>query len=245
MSFGQLLLLHVMAGAGVAAAVFLTAPGGHPGARIFQMVTAVIFWPLYLPVLLAATTNRERASQPAPPTAPADELASVITQVDAELDGALQSLDGWAEDVLSREKDRLDELRLAWITQAERIREMDRLLCRPEYAGLDGTVMPEKPDGALNERLRGSQLVIRQNMDRLKQVRRRTLDDLLGTLAWVRELVSMIHLAKFTGAPASRAEELVAQIAAAVEGLSAVSGPLSADGDLPRADLRGELHVAR
>ncbi|HEV8000289.1 MAG TPA: hypothetical protein VGP63_10445 [Planctomycetaceae bacterium] len=30
----------------------------------------------------------------------------------------------------------------------------------------------------------------------------------------------MIHLAKFSGAPASRAEELVSQIAAAVEGLS-------------------------
>ena len=45
----------------------------------------------------------------------------------------------------------------------------------------------------------------------------------MGTLAWVRELVSMIHLAKFTGAPASRAEELVAQIAAAVEGISAVT----------------------
>ena len=30
----------------------------------------------------------------------------------------------------------------------------------------------------------------------------------------------MIHLAKFSGAPAARAEELVAQIAAAVEGLS-------------------------
>jgi hypothetical protein len=45
----------------------------------------------------------------------------------------------------------------------------------------------------------------------------------MGTLAWVRELVSMIHLAKFTGAPASRAEELVAQIAAAVEGLSEVT----------------------
>jgi hypothetical protein len=47
----------------------------------------------------------------------------------------------------------------------------------------------------------------------------------MGTLAWVRELVSMIHLAKFTGAPASRAEELVAQIAAAVEGLSEVTWP--------------------
>ena len=39
----------------------------------------------------------------------------------------------------------------------------------------------------------------------------------------MRELVSMIHLAKFTGAPASRAEELVAQIAAAIEGISAVT----------------------
>jgi hypothetical protein len=62
-----------------------------------------------------------------------------------------------------------------------------------------------------------------QNIDRLGQVRRRAYDDLMGTLAWVRELVSMIHLAKFTGAPAARAEELVAQIAAAVEGLSEVS----------------------
>jgi hypothetical protein len=33
----------------------------------------------------------------------------------------------------------------------------------------------------------------------------------------------MIHLAKFTGAPASRAEELIAQIAASVEGLSEVT----------------------
>jgi hypothetical protein len=33
----------------------------------------------------------------------------------------------------------------------------------------------------------------------------------------------MIHLAKFSGAPAARAEELVVQIAAAVQGLSEVS----------------------
>ena len=42
----------------------------------------------------------------------------------------------------------------------------------------------------------------------------------MATLAWIRELVSMMHLAKFTGAPASRTEELMAQIAAAVEGVS-------------------------
>ena len=47
-------------------------------------------------------------------------------------------------------------------------------------------------------------------------------DSLMSTLAWVRELVTMIHLAKYTGAPASRAEELVRQIASAVEGLTKV-----------------------
>jgi len=63
----------------------------------------------------------------------------------------------------------------------------------------------------------------------------------MGTLAWVRELVSMIHLAKFTGAPAARAEELVAQIAAAVQGLSELSWPEDASepagsATLPKAD---------
>ena len=58
-----------------------------------------------------------------------------------------------------------------------------------------------------------------ENIRRLHQLRQRMFDDLLATLAWVRELVTMIHLAKFSGAPASRAEELVSQIAAAVEGL--------------------------
>jgi hypothetical protein len=62
-----------------------------------------------------------------------------------------------------------------------------------------------------------------ENVRRLREVRRRLHHDLLDTLAWVRELATMIHLARFTGAPASRAEELVAQIAAAVEGLSEAS----------------------
>ncbi len=220
MRLDQLLLLHLMAGAGVAVAVYVTAPGR--GWRCgFQVVTALLFWPLYLPLLLAPREcpppPLTKAQGACPP--PADELARAIAQADAELDGALQSLDGWAEAVLAREKDRLHELRQAWIVQAERIREMDRLLARADQAETPGRV-----DGSgIADRLRGSQLAIRQNHERLQQVRQRTLDDLLGTLVWVRELVSMIHLAKFTGAPASRAEELVAQIAAAVEGLSALT----------------------
>jgi hypothetical protein len=156
-------------------------------------------------------------------------MATAIAQVDAELLAALNSLDGWAEDVLAREKGRFQELRAAWTAQAARIREMDRVLAVPEYAdvpglGKDSAAGPKTPsEGAAAERLRSSRQACRKNFDRLRQVRKRTYEDLMATLAWVRELVSMIHLAKFTGAPAARAEELVAQIAAAVEGLSEVT----------------------
>src|SRR5262249_33915697 len=148
-----------------------------------------------------------------------DDMAHMIHQVDAELEAALNSLDGWAEGVLAREKDRIHELRTAWTNQSDRIREMDRLLALPEYADAEnvGPAFDAPLSATAGERLRHSQQVRRQNIERLRQVRRRAYEDLMGTLAWVRELVSMIHLAKFTGAPASRAEELVAQIAAAVE----------------------------
>ena len=62
-----------------------------------------------------------------------------------------------------------------------------------------------------------------ENVERLHEVREQLRADLHGTLSWVRKLVTMIHLAHYTGAPASRAEELVAQIAATVEGLSEVT----------------------
>jgi len=225
MSLGQLLMLHLMAGAGagVAGAVYLTARRRTYAALWFQVVSALLFWPMYLPVLLSrqATTTGDPETGDIPPAA-ADDLGRIIAQVDSELDHALGSLDGWAEDVLARENGRLLELRSAWTSQAQRIRDMDRLLERPEYA-LAGE--PLALPGAIDpgDRLRASQEVIRQNIERLRQVRQRTYADLLGTLSWVRELASMIHLAKFTGAPPSRAEELVAQIAAAVEGLSALT----------------------
>jgi hypothetical protein len=221
-SLGPLLLLHLMAGVGVAVAVYLAARTAAAGVRWFQVVTALLFWPLYLPVLLSQR-GAARDREPGGGVPPRDDLAQAIAQVEVELEAALRNLDGWAEGVLARERGRLHELRTAWAAQAERVREMDRLLARPEYAG-PGELVLAAPNGApTSDRLRSSQEVVRQNVERLRRVRQRAVEDLLGTLAWVRELVSMIHLAKFTGAPASRAEELVAQIAAAVEGLSAVS----------------------
>src|SRR5713101_9025187 len=103
------------------------------------MATAVPFWPLYLPILLAARREPPEDSPSQQPwdgfqIRPTDDMSAAIAQVDAELEGALSSLDGWAEDVLAREKDRIRELRDAWNAQADRVREMDRLLALPQYA---------------------------------------------------------------------------------------------------------------
>jgi hypothetical protein len=206
------LVIYLMIGTGVGCAMFLADDCGMRGERWFRVVTAVPFWPLYVPILFRAM---ERAGVPVAREA-GDEMDAGIAQVDGELQAALGSLDGWAEGVLTREKDRLRELRSAWIAQAQRIREMDRLLAGPRpAAALAGAVV--------HPRVLQSEQARQRNLERCRRLRERAYDDLMGTLAWVRELVSMIHLAKFTGAPASRAEDLVAQIAAAVEGLAEIS----------------------
>jgi hypothetical protein len=220
MGLAETTIFYLLVGAGVATAVFLSSRGGA-----FRAVTAVVFWPLYLPVLLTP-----RAGEEPPPAENArperDELSTAIEQVESELDSAFSSLDGWAEGVLAREAERIRELRTLWIAQAHRIREMDRLLA----AQTESTSVASEQEPAAtrspcdpNDRRLQSEQARRANLNRLRQVRQQAHGDLLGTLAWVRELVSMIHLAKFTGAPASRAEELVAQIAATVEGVSAVT----------------------
>jgi len=248
MHFGETLVFYLVIGLGVAVAACLSDvrtiglgrdhdAEQHRRARLaFVALSAVLFWPLYLPLLLSSPVAPVAAPAHVA-AAPQDEMAEAIAQVELELDAALSSLDGWAEDVLVSEKDRIGELRLALLAQACRIREMDSLLARAKTAGgvadFSGGASPlAAAEPRACDRRQQSERARAQNMARLEDVRRRAHADLLGTLAWIRELVSMIHLAKFTGAPASRAEELVAQIAAAVEGISA-------------ADWREESHVAQ
>jgi hypothetical protein len=225
MGFGVTTIFYLVIGAGVAAAAFLAEEGRSPAGRALRAAIATAFWPLFLPILLARPRPESGSAEPVA-DAPRDELTEAIARVEAELDAAFSSLDGWAEDVLAHEAGRLRELRTAMTAQAARIREMDRLLDgdESEPAGPIATA----PAPAAGGRRSQSELARRANFERLRRVRRHAYDDLMGTLAWVRELVSMIHLAKFTGAPASRAGELVAQIAAAVEGVSAVTWQVAA-----------------
>jgi hypothetical protein len=219
MNLPTTLLFYLLIGGGVAVAVHLSWQGTNSRDRWFCTCTAIVFWPLYLPALL----QRSGPSPDEPAvgesseehTPPADDLSAAIQQAEGELELALQSLDGWSDAVLAREQDRFAELRAAWHAQAGKIRELDRLLQQPTFA--EAANKPSVESRSQSERGRQA------NIARLATIRRRLHDDLLNTLGQVRELVTMIHLAKYTGAPASRAEELVLQIATSVEGLSEVA----------------------
>jgi hypothetical protein len=221
-------IFYLLIGAAVAVAVYVRGRGEPEGVTGIapavvtglQVGGACLFWPLFVPMLLSAPAGEPSAKSEEvdEQSAPRDGLALAISQVEGELDAALEGLDGWAEDVLNSEQHRLEELRLAWKAQAERIRDIDRLLAEPSARSDSlAEVAAEVASARQSEQTR------QDNIRQLSLLRNRMHADLVGTLAWVRELVTMIHLAKFSGAPAARAEELVAQIAAAVQGLSEVS----------------------
>ncbi len=224
MNFTTTTIFYLVIGACVAVSVFLREERRTLRENGFRTASALFFWPLYFPLLLERQSTASASHQSIAATAAEDSLARAIKQVEAELDAALGSLDGWAEETLADEGHRLQELRGAWRLQAGRIRQLDALLAASKFEDADPlSADGGESSGSANDRRSRSDHVRVENLRRLQELRRRLLDDLLGTLAWVRELVTMIHLAKFSGAPASRAEELVAQIAAAVEGLSEAS----------------------
>ena len=212
-------IFYLLLGLTVAVAVYIR--GRHDGRLVIglQMLAACLFWPLFVPVLLSESADNSPARTHQHVAAPTnqDSLAAAISQVETELDTALDGLDGWAEDVLNSEQHRLEELRIAWKAQADRIRQIDQLLAEPTARADSLAEVAADVESA-----RQSEKTRRDNIRQLSALRNRMHADLVGTLAWVRELVTMIHLAKFSGAPAARAEELVAQIAAAVQGLSEV-----------------------
>lgn len=226
MGYGVTVIFCMVIGAGVAVALYVTEPEPETALRRFRVTTAVVLWPLYVPIILAGPRSLE-AEVLGSNEQGGDELARSITRGESELDSALTSLDGWAEGVLAREAERIGELRAGWTSQAARIRAMDSLLVQnsghdePDSEVLLGA--RPGPSSIASDLGRQSKQARQANCLRLQDVRNRSYNDLMETLARVRELVSMIHLAKFTGEPVTRTEELVAQIAAAVEGVSAVT----------------------
>jgi hypothetical protein len=222
------LFIYFLIGISVTVAVFVANGTRRTAGPFFMVAFTVPFWPFFIPLLLAgrlpASVNPSSPESPGPCT---DELSATIDQVDRELDRALSGLDEWAPEVMARHKNLPHELHQAWTARSERIDEIDRLLGSLDYpAPCVGGERPTNPPRvaaiteSLAKRLERIHQLRRENIEQLRQIRRYAYEDLMARLAWVRELVSMIHMAKFSGAPASRAGELLSQIAAAAEGLS-------------------------
>ncbi len=210
-------IFYLALGLGVGVAIGLKERSSSPLNYLGKPLAAVLFWPLFVPLLMESDRQPldafERGMK-SPLLVSDDALSQAIQQVEGELDAALDSLQGWADSNLVREQDRFLKLRVAWRVQAHRVRELDQLLSAPSFSAKN--VSEPSNDDDKRSQLERSR---NENIDRLKQVRDQQRHDLLTTIAWVRELVTMIHLAKYTGAPASRAEELVRQIATAIEGV--------------------------
>src|SRR5437764_10234984 len=109
------LLFYLLLGSAVAVAVHLASSDMSRGQRWFRTLTAVVFWPLYLPALLQRPANEvaglNEDSGPNQPSggAETDEILAAIHQVESELDSALISLGGWSDAVLAREQHRFKE----------------------------------------------------------------------------------------------------------------------------------------
>lgn len=230
MSADVTFIFYLVIGAAVAVAIWVSDSAATGQGSWFRSVTTLWFWPLYLPVLLTRTGSHPRFDERVPRNGsqqrPAqDQMATAIIQVETELDTALHSLNGWAEAVLGSASDRFSELCAAWRQQADRIRELDGLLSsEPVDSASSDASTTATGDSVENspaaDRFTASERSRRENLVKLKLVRQQCHADLMATLAWVRQLVTMIHLARYTGEQATRAAELVQQIADAVEGLS-------------------------
>jgi hypothetical protein len=207
MTLGQFLMLYLLAGCAVAAAVYLCLSARGPSERVLQVATALVFWPFFLTLLLSRTRTRRSGDG----SHSAESLDLTITSVHAELVSALGGMDGFADGAVPQQRDRLNELRMAWVAQAARIREMDRLLSEVERDA-------DEPleDGA-SQRVQATREAVRQRVHELRQIRDQAHASLAQTLALVRELVSMIHLARFADTPSARAQELLAEIAAVTQ----------------------------
>jgi hypothetical protein len=230
---GSTLVIYLLIGAGVACAVYVSDLAGSPAQRGFQTAASLVFWPLFLPLLLQKVQTRRSVPVDVPP---ADDLAKAIAQVEAELNEALHSLRGWADEALHSHAGRLQALGRRWQAEAARIREMDRLLALPEYAVPNDAIQAERPavrDGVSTpDGLgRGADTMV-QIVERLRQVRQHAHEELMESLARVRQVAAMLHLARFTGEPPARAAELLADIEAAAERMQAATVP---DESIPSA----------
>jgi hypothetical protein len=202
------LLIYFLIGGAVSVAVYLSDMAHTPAQRLFLTASSLIFWPLCLPLLLQRISARHATSEELPP--PGDEIGRAIRQVESELNAALR-----AANVPDDHNARLNSLHERWSAQAAQIREIDRLLASPQYSVPNDAIQAERPiirDGTPNANGLGGTNAMCAIVERLRQVRELTNDELTESLAKVRQLAALLYLARFTRGEAGRISEILAEL---------------------------------
>ncbi len=208
MGIFETLIFYGVIGAGVSVALLASEASHTTAQRVFLAATAIVFWPIYVPVLLGGQRTFTTASRP--PTT-RDNLDNLVSQVEEELDEALAGIDRIGDKSLVGQLARLTDLRQAWTLHAERIRDMDEVLSKYEQ-GASHAWTP----ASTAQRVTASEQARRANVDQLRELRRAAYDELMSSLAGMREFISLLHLSRFTGESMSRAEKLALQLSAAL-----------------------------
>jgi hypothetical protein len=213
------LLIYAVVGVAVAVASVLKCERLTLARGTATAIGAAIFWPIFLPFLFADPVGRAPKRTVAP-----SQFDARIAHGEARLSNALASLEGVAEDLLAPQRERIRVLGDGLRAMARRSAEMEALLTTPEFDG-------SRTEAALrslesSDDPRAASLRTRQrNVERLRQMHTKTVEDLERALLSMEAIGSQMVLLKFVEDPDGEAlrllEELAMTVDGATEGLAA------------------------
>lgn len=214
----ETVLIYALIGLAVGVGAALQEAQRSPAQRLGIALSASVFWPVHLPVLLGRGTQT-RAS--AAPSAVSGPLEQRILQSERGLREALARLDGVAEEVLSKEQNQILGVSERLRTMSARIAEMDSLLESSEFSASRAQSALDELEGQAPDdpRVRSVRARMR-NIERLANMRARAYEELERALLKIEELGSQLALLKFAEDPQPEVARLLQEIAVSVDCVS-------------------------
>lgn len=220
-------IIYGLIGLAVATALVLRSAEASAPSRVALFVMGAAFWPLYAPSLLAPERAREPRRAGSPDAA---SLGERMQAAQAKLLEALAQVEGVAQAVAPE----VARVRLVTGQVAEmerRVREIDALLGTEEFdlAAAREALSRISARGIPESDARWQSLSVRvRNIERLRGIRERTLEDLEKIALKLEEMSSRLKLLRFAGRPDAEVVQLFKEVADSVEdvteGLMAAAG---------------------
>jgi hypothetical protein len=204
-------LIYLLVGVVIAAALVLRSDETSRSRRALLGAAGLVFWPLFAPVLLRGKRRNSSAS---------DAFDVRIRGAEAQLVAALSRIRGVAEELVAPEVARVHGLAGAMAAMEQRVREMDTLLATAEFdaAAASSALVQLESRGLAEDDPRPESVRSRlRNIDRLRQMRNRTGDDLERIVLKLEEMSSQLRLLEFAGRSDAELVQVIKEIADSVQ----------------------------